>query len=64
MANGDEIISPFIYGKMPFEKAEAMINLFVEKALPRIHQLPVVQPAGSTSEETATAAKFEPLLTN
>ena len=65
MANGDEIISPFIYGKMPFEKAEAMINLFVEKALPRIHKLPVVQPAPvSTSPKSTTKADFAPLITN
>lgn len=37
----DEVFSPFIYGSMPFEKAEAQLKLFCEKALPRIQKLPV-----------------------
>jgi alkanesulfonate monooxygenase SsuD/methylene tetrahydromethanopterin reductase-like flavin-dependent oxidoreductase (luciferase family) len=45
VAHCDEVISPFIYGKMPFDKAEAQMKLFLEKALPRIHKLPVVEPA-------------------
>ena len=44
VASADEIVSPFIYGKMPFEKAEAQMKLFLEEALPRIHKLPVAEP--------------------
>lgn len=47
----DEVISPMIYGKMPFEKAETMMNLFAEKILPRVHKLPVVDPANPPSSE-------------
>ena len=37
----DEVISPFIYGKMPYEKAEKMTRLFLTEALPKIQKLPV-----------------------
>ena len=43
----DEVISPFLYGKMPFEKAEKMTRLFLTEALPKIQKLPVKQPADS-----------------
>ena len=62
MANADEIISPMIYGKMPFEKAEAMMKLFVEKALPRIHHIPVVQPVAVAAGTTPQRAREHPTL--
>lgn len=40
----DEVISPFIYGKMPFEKAESQMKLFLDKALPRVHKLRAAEP--------------------
>jgi alkanesulfonate monooxygenase SsuD/methylene tetrahydromethanopterin reductase-like flavin-dependent oxidoreductase (luciferase family) len=45
VAHCDEIISPMIYGKMPFEKAEAQMKLFLDQALPRIHKLRVAEPS-------------------
>lgn len=48
-ANCEEVISPMIYGKMPFEKAETQMNLFLEKVLPRVHKLPVIEPANSSA---------------
>ena len=43
----DEVISPFIYGRMPFEKAEKMTRLFLTEALPKIQKLPVKHSAES-----------------
>jgi alkanesulfonate monooxygenase SsuD/methylene tetrahydromethanopterin reductase-like flavin-dependent oxidoreductase (luciferase family) len=40
----DEVLSPFLYGRMPFERAEAQFRLFSSEALPRIQKLPTPQP--------------------
>jgi len=55
----DEVISPFLYGKMPFEKAEKMTRLFLTEALPKIQSIPVKQatdfPDGHRSTPTVAA---------